>query len=420
MLLSLVMELFLCSLRNGYDESFDMYQMIACASRVLNSSESKYSVTHLETLTVVWSLKYFRDIIYGYLITISTDLTAVTQLFKGSDLTGRLLASTIQQFNSIIEYLPGKANTAVDALSRSISFATLDQIPNFPPSELSTAQRQDTLWSSVVYALESVDHSTLLRVPVPISEFILRDAPCRTMTVDKERTTQLVIPRALVEAVLQLIHRTPQAGHPGRDRTLAAACTRYYWPTMRLDIERHIAQCLSCAQTKGTTKTAPILDYSLPAGPIDTVAIDFLQLPHSRQGSTYALVRVDLFSRFVILTPLPNKSAPVVAHAIVSHLIRPFTTPRVLLSDNGTKFKNAVLASICDQYNIKQNFITAHHLAFNGLVERTNRKVLDILFLFTGKFTNTWEDWLPHVATSINSSLNSFTVRAPYFIFLWV
>ncbi len=108
------------------------------------------------------------------------------------------------------------------------------------------------------------------------------------------------------------------------------------------------------------------------------VGIDLLQLPRSAQGSVYILVCVDHFSSFVVLAPLRNKSAVTVAHAIVSHLICPYTTPRVL-SDQGTEFKNQILADICFQYNIKQIFITAHHPASNGLVERTNRKVLDNL-----------------------------------------
>ncbi len=113
------------------------------------------------------------------------------------------------------------------------------------------------------------------------------------------------------------------------------------------------------------------------------VGIDFLQLSRSTQGSVYILVCVDHFSSFVVLAPLRNKSAVTVAHAIVFHLICPYTIPRVLLSDNGTEFKNQILADI-SQYNIKQTFITAHHPAFNGLVERTNRKVLEIIRHFAG------------------------------------
>ncbi len=66
--------------------------VIAYASRVLNSAESKYSMTHLETLAVVWALKHFRGIlVYGYPITVYTDHSAVTQVFSGKNLTGRLL-----------------------------------------------------------------------------------------------------------------------------------------------------------------------------------------------------------------------------------------------------------------------------------------------------------------------------------------
>ncbi len=92
---------------------------------------------------------------------------------------------------------------------------------------------------------------------------------------------------------------------------------------MRLDIEKHIAQCLSCAETKGTTQTAPILEYPLPAGPFDVVGICLLQLQRSIQCSMYVLVCVDHFSRFTVLAPLPNKSATTVAHATVYHLICP-------------------------------------------------------------------------------------------------
>ncbi len=53
-------------------------RVIAYASRVLNSAKSKYSVTHLEALAVVWALKHFRDMIFGYPITVYTDHSAVT------------------------------------------------------------------------------------------------------------------------------------------------------------------------------------------------------------------------------------------------------------------------------------------------------------------------------------------------------
>lgn len=228
--------------------------------------------------------------------------------------------------------------------------------------------------------------------------------------------TQLVIPNALIPTVLSLIHDLPHAGHPGRDKSIEMARTKYFWPNMSRDITNHVAQCVDCALNKGNTKTAPIQEYLTPARPFETVALDLLQLPRSSQGSIYVLVCVDHFSRYTVLIPLPNKSASSVAHAFVSHFICPFTTPSVLLTDNGTEFKNEVLQKICQQFNITQTFITAYHPASNGLVERTNRKILNILRHLVGKFHESWQDWLPHVSACINATINSSTGRAPHAI----
>ncbi len=103
------------------------------------------------------------------------------------------------------------------------------------------------------------------------------------------------------------------------------------------------------------------------------------------------------------------------AHALVSLLICPYATPRVL-SDNGREFNNQIRQDICKQFNIKQTFITAHHPASNGLVERTNRKIREILRHLAGKFHESWEDWLSHVAASINGSINTYTGKTPHYI----
>ncbi len=51
----------------------------------------------------------------------------------------------------------------------------------------------------------------------------------------------------------------------------------------------------------------------------------------------------------------------------------------MLLSDNGTEFRNQLLEEICKQFGIKQCFTVSYHPANYGLVERANRKILDVL-----------------------------------------
>ncbi len=71
---------------------------------------------------MVWALRHFKDLIYGYPIHVKTDHAAVEELFNQKHLQGKLArwSLIIQDFNPTFAYLPVKANVVADALSRYI------------------------------------------------------------------------------------------------------------------------------------------------------------------------------------------------------------------------------------------------------------------------------------------------------------
>ncbi len=95
---------------------------IAYASRLGTTAEKNYSITERETLTVIYCLEHVRDMILGYKIRVWTDHTAIQNLFKHKNARGRLARwfATLQNHEIEFEYIPGKKNTAADALSRNI------------------------------------------------------------------------------------------------------------------------------------------------------------------------------------------------------------------------------------------------------------------------------------------------------------
>ncbi len=355
--------------------------------------------------------------------TVYTDNLPATYLFKDKHLTGRLArwALTIQKYCPEIKYVPGPANVVADTLSRNVGAVPAGPplVENFSLLQLRAGQREHDIWKAVIYALESGDETALPSLLVSFAQFSLSPDGILTRFWPSKRHSveQYVIPETLVPTVLHLAHDAIGAGHPGRECTLSPLRTHYYWPTMIIDADRHVDTCVKCAQYKRVPSgPALILQYPPPSRPFDTVFIDVLQLPPSYQGSKYVLVMIDNFSRYVILAPLKEKSARPVAHTIVTKLICEYSAPRVLLSDNGAEFRNKVLAEICSQFGIRQTFTVAYHPASDGLVERSNCKILEILRPIVAGHMGTWEDWIPQVAATINASVCESTGQSPHYI----
>ncbi len=104
-------------------------------------------------------------------------------------------------------------------------------------------------------------------LPVPFSQFFLsRDKIlCLNWSNKIHQVNQVVIPDSLVPAVLSMVYDAVIARHPGKERTLTAVRSQFFWPTMHLDIDEHVAKCVKCAQYKDTSSgPASILEYPPP------------------------------------------------------------------------------------------------------------------------------------------------------------
>ncbi|GMF42572.1 unnamed protein product [Phytophthora fragariaefolia] len=94
-------------------------QPIAYGSKVNSTAETNYSITVLESLAVVWSVKMFRPYLYGRAFTIITDHAALKWLMTRPNLAGRLhrWSLVLQEYEFQVEYRPGATNVVADALS---------------------------------------------------------------------------------------------------------------------------------------------------------------------------------------------------------------------------------------------------------------------------------------------------------------
>ena len=90
---------------------------IAFYSRNMNSSQQKYTTTEKELLSIVASLKEFRNILLGHPITVYTDHKYITYKILNTECVTRWRL-IIKEFGPEIKYIKGKNNVVSDALSR--------------------------------------------------------------------------------------------------------------------------------------------------------------------------------------------------------------------------------------------------------------------------------------------------------------
>ncbi len=111
---------------------------VAFYSRQLKSAEKQYSVTELESLAIVSSIKHFDYYVYGRPLTVITDHRACLALINGSTLNKRLLsfAMALQGQEIKMVHRPGVQHGNADGLSRQVwenDVADQDGLSASPP-----------------------------------------------------------------------------------------------------------------------------------------------------------------------------------------------------------------------------------------------------------------------------------------------
>ena len=102
------------------------YHPIAYASRSLIPSEKNYPISELETLAIVWAVKYFRTYLLGHPCTVLTDHASCLSLLNTPKPSAKLArwAMAIQEMDLEIKHRSGRSNAGADALSRTPGDAT--------------------------------------------------------------------------------------------------------------------------------------------------------------------------------------------------------------------------------------------------------------------------------------------------------
>jgi len=171
------------------------------------------------------------------------------------------------------------------------------------------------------------------------------------------RETQVVILEALKQSLLRYQHQSVLAGYPGSRRMYDTFCRYVYWPTMVVDVQKHVEQCPACAKNllserryTSTMKLCPALE------PFSGLAMDLLgPLTTSRGGHKHVVVIYYRFTKLTRAIPLRDATALTVSSAFIDTWVTPYGIPDSVLTDNGPQFASVYYQGILGLLGIASN-----------------------------------------------------------------
>ena len=409
-------------------------RVIAYASRVLSKPECNYSATERECLAVVFATQKFRPYLYGTKFTVVTDHCSLCWLQKVKNPNGRLArwGMILQDFEYEIVYKSGKKHLDADALSRNpIESEKKTDAPDASicPVLVLTEEQVDSIrrdqqqeeWIRSLLAVHTDPQASHKRN-------IKRQARCysvkegllhRNICTDGCIKQALVLPETMKREILESLHDDQSAGHLGISKTFNKIRSRYYWPRMYSQIVNYVQSCTQCNQKK-TCQQAPVGQLQpLPPviKPFARIGFDKLgPFPESLDGNKHVWVVTDYATRLVIAAPSPNGTAAEAAKFFLNQVILKFGSPRELVTDRGVEFCNELFKKVTELYSVKHRRTTAYHPRTNGLTERFNKTLADMMSHYVNESHTDWDRFLPFLVQAYNTSTHETTGYSPFFL----
>ena len=400
----------LCQARKGakFDKEGkpDSFILIAATSRSLKSAETNYSVTEVELVAILYSLKKFRHYLAGNPdLTVLTDHKALCGVISKSlsELQNSRLCRirlAMSDYSFKVTYTQGKAHHLADAMSRR---------PYFTPSEKEKVFCKTVTSYDVMHKenpdLDTIEFDPLFQPMRQAAETCEKYKQMVDFFKGRKRFTRqtihhpvwpyqpiwnqvslegplllhndrIIVPHSYRDDLIKLLHSPCN----GFERTLSL-CRKYYkWDTMKHDIQISCMSCKNCNEQKPSQRAEELRIFDATT-PLHSLGIDLWYLNNK---AFFAMAC--RYTAFLWVRKLHNETT----RHLINQLDDIFSTmgfkPKILRSDKGPQFSNREWEKWCKINDIIHQHSSPFFPSSNGHAESQVKKAKRTLIAAGGVF----------------------------------
>lgn len=211
-------------------------------------------------------------------------------------------------------------------------------------------------------------------------------------------------------------HQHPFGGHLAYNNTLNKVSTRYYWPNMTVDVMKYVKECPRCQRFVKKSLNERLHPIATKTAPFDQIEIDVNHLPISSDGSHYVIGAICMLTKYVELKPIKYQTTAEIAIFIYERIICAHATPSVIITDNGKPMVSYLIEKVCFQFSIIHKTGSPYNSQSQGLIERLNRTLNQVLRRRTEEEKRDWHAYLPAAQFSYNTLKHAATKQTPFYL----
>ncbi len=397
---------------------------IAFYSRKLNPAQTRYTTTERELLSIVETLKEFRNILLGHRIKIYTDHKNLTYVNFNTErvMRWRLI---IEEYSPELLYVKGETNIVADALSR-LDLAPSDTSPsdmhdmqyladNFSLEDDDLPDDAYPLQYKLIASHQNLQKDLFVKLYKQQDGFHLKSfcggGKKRTLICRHEK---IIIPKTLQRRIVTWYHN--MLCHSGETRTEQTIRQQFWWSNLRNDVHNICSKCDTCQRAKRTTKKYGHLPAKeAEADPWEVLCVDLVG-PYTikRRGKNnlilWCLTMIDPATGWFEMREIPNKEAITVANLVEQTWLTRYPWPNQIVFDRGKEFMGEFARMVENDYGIKRKPTTTRNPQANSIIERIHQTIGNMIRSFQiGQIEINEEDpWTGVLAATM------FATRATY------